>query len=94
MEEKIKKVRITKGDYPPGSNIVWFHQRYYLDYSKNGYTLIVEWRGQIMTIPPEKFEKEPPKKGKEKYTEMFGSERGKKYHLYGFLFEPDQPVLL
>lgn len=71
------------------NGLVWVHEKY-VQALKDGEMLIIEHDGTTMTISPEQIKLEPPVKGKEVYTEQYGTERGKKYRLYGFNFVPDQ----
>lgn len=73
--------------------LVWVHSRY-IDAVKKGETLIIEHGGETMTVTHDTIKKCKPVRGKETYTERWGTDRGTKYRLYGFNFEPDQLHLL
>ena len=86
---EIIKKRITT-EY---KGLRWLHEKYLEPVREGKATLVLIVDGKEMTITPQLLADEPPVRGKEKYTEQFGVERGKKYRLYGFKFIPDQMEL-
>lgn len=69
--------------------LVWIHEKY-MDALNEGRSIVIEYNKKFMTISPDDIEKLQPEKSTESFTERFGKERGKRYHLYGFVFTPDE----
>ena len=73
--------------------LVWVHQKYIDDVMSENDTLVIVHDGAEMTVTKQSLIENPPLKGKEKFTEQWGLDKGKKYCLYGLKFEADQPNL-
>ena len=67
---------------------VWVHQRYITALEEGG-SLVIEHERKLMTISPSFYKENPPTKSVESFQEQYGKDKGKRYHLYGFVFKAD-----
>ena len=74
-------------------DLVWVHSKYLKAIEEKNETLVIIYDGQEMTVTKTTLQEVRPVRGKEQYKEQWGLERGQKYRLYGFSFEPDQGTL-